>query len=532
MHPRTRKRILKKYPEMFDATLERCLNSPLRHERDWLFLGYDYWGEYPILLPREKLFMHGLFLGDSGSGKTAKGIIPLAIQLIASGTASVWVLDAKGDLYAFNAIKEEAERNGVTVKFFTIQPDWPSFVWNPLHEPFLSRMGFATRSQFLLSLFALDYGNIYGGAFWAATMRLFIARIWERYQQSILSFADLYACAADAARYKGLGPRADWEKAQHIISELYGASAVVPWSATPNEFPNRPELFENAISVEESLSRPTVNYFFLPSTTDSYQPITIGRAVLLSLLAGAGLRPPGSPRVPNFIFVDEAQQYASRGLPLFLNMARSKDLGCILAHQSLDQLKLGSDLDLTQVILSATHFKQVFRASDLVIRDFLTKSSGEARYHRIAWSQDVSFDRDGEPIEACFRPELAPIDPWTGNPHLGASEYSGPGLEPNTIMQASSDPALSLVNFTSDEGPIQFGAAWTPVISGFHLDTDNFLRLKDLPWPEPSASTVVNQVNWKSRSNQAAPHVSQATEDLNRRIQRRLEQFEEDQSSS
>jgi hypothetical protein len=78
---------------------------------------------------------------------------------------------------------------------------------------------------------------------------------------------------------------------------------------------------------------------------------------------------------------------------IYLDVRSVEDYG-LLAHQSLDQLKLLSGTDLTQIVLSATGFKQIFRSSDMLSRDYLARMGGEAMYHKLSWSQPVELAKD------------------------------------------------------------------------------------------------------------------------------------------
>jgi hypothetical protein len=216
---------------------------------------------------------------------------------------------------------------------------------------------------------------------------------------------------------------------------------------------------------------------------------------------------------------DEAQLLATQGLPLILNQCRSFGIGLVLAHQSLDQLKNNGDQDLTQIVLSSTAVKQIFRSSDLLSRDYLMKTGGEALYHKLGWQQPLPV-RNGEPVEDMIDPGAAPPELFGGHPLVNVQEEKGPRLEPNTIMEASADLALSLVNFTGDEGPVQHKSFWTTVISGFHIDEFTYRERMNTPWPPASddEGTIVVPREWKPSPGPPPGPPPKPLDDFERRI--------------
>lgn len=61
---------------------------------------------------------HQHLIGDAGTGKTARGLLPLLSQLIAAGDASAVILDLKGDLHLDATARAEAERADLPFKWY------------------------------------------------------------------------------------------------------------------------------------------------------------------------------------------------------------------------------------------------------------------------------------------------------------------------------------------------------------------------------------------------------------------------------
>src|SRR5262245_2964898 len=136
MTNRERIRFLRDYPLWFDAGVERLQNSPNPEERIQLLLGFLTDGGRALVVPRDMCLKHFWLVGDPGSGKTAKGLAPLASQFIAAGDVSVVIIDLKHDAGMFHNAKEEAERAGLPFYWLTNRIGWSSHVWNIFREPF------------------------------------------------------------------------------------------------------------------------------------------------------------------------------------------------------------------------------------------------------------------------------------------------------------------------------------------------------------------------------------------------------------
>ncbi|HRA88177.1 MAG TPA: hypothetical protein PK992_08910, partial [Planctomycetaceae bacterium] len=72
-------------------------NSPDAIERDSIFVARVLADGSPMIVPRAVYENHAHFLGDSGSGKTSLGLMPICEQMIQFGDCSFVVIDLKGD---------------------------------------------------------------------------------------------------------------------------------------------------------------------------------------------------------------------------------------------------------------------------------------------------------------------------------------------------------------------------------------------------------------------------------------------------
>ena len=240
------------------------VGRPIR-EADHLFLGAEPRAQFPVLLHKAVLSEHCYIVGDTGSGKTALGIMPLLLQLIrgfAVSTAAadepavenppqskhdtvpaaaadadapdgqaessrasfksdgftemppMLILDLKGDNALFQTVKAEVEARrravGITdpadpryaFRFFTPEKGQDSHYFNPF-ESFRSeaRTDIQLCHVFLDAL-SLNHGEGYGRSYYSRRNRALLSQALKRDPQSISELATLLADAARKSRSK------------------------------------------------------------------------------------------------------------------------------------------------------------------------------------------------------------------------------------------------------------------------------------------------------------------------------------------
>lgn len=138
-------------------------------ERDSIYYGRVVADGSPVFVPRDAHGEHVHGLGDSGSGKTAMFLCPLIDQLVKFGDCSVVVLDLKADSLELLATLDSAadsvrrERDiPLPLKYFSNQSGKSTFAFNPMTQPFWSRLDLLTRTDILCGATGLIHGTDYG----------------------------------------------------------------------------------------------------------------------------------------------------------------------------------------------------------------------------------------------------------------------------------------------------------------------------------------------------------------------------------
>ena len=154
---------------------ERIRSSRNKVEQDSLYVGRVSYDQSPMIVPSEVFREHAHFLGDSGSGKTARGLAPFIEQVIGSGKASVMVLDLKGDSpELLQTLKQGAETAralagvDVPVRFFTQRDDLATYGFNPFKLACWGQLNELQRTDILCGALGLNYGSDYGEGYFSS----------------------------------------------------------------------------------------------------------------------------------------------------------------------------------------------------------------------------------------------------------------------------------------------------------------------------------------------------------------------------
>ncbi|MDQ3331442.1 MAG: type IV secretion system DNA-binding domain-containing protein [Planctomycetota bacterium] len=459
----------------WDVWVGRMLNSEDEEERDHLLLGVSLYNDYPVLLHRSLLNQHGHITGDTGARKTALGIAPIATQLIAAGDCSVVVIDLKGEPSLFHNTRIEAERAGLPFRWFTTVPGHSSHSFNPLRQTHWARLSPVQRTQVLLQGLSLDYGLDYGKGFYTAMNETVLLNLIKGYP--IDTFGELKAYLEDKAAYQAVGNVEDWKQARHLAALVNRLGSMHSLNLTPKSVPGRDALFDNAIDMADLFSTPQAVYFHLPSPLEPIGSPAVAKLAFYSLFtAAAQLK---GKRRHVYVFIDEFQQVISDSVRLLLEQARSLGISLVLAHQTPGQLD-GRGAKLAETVDSCTAFKLMLRFSDYKAMERIERSSGEAIYHRLSWSQPAPVvDTDD-----AYDPGLSTFG------DVNVAEYIGNRIDRNTAIEVSAHPFASVVRFTEGSGYTQFSGYPTLMMSRYHISGETFKERDEMAWPSTDERTI------------------------------------------
>lgn len=484
----------------WDNYVERIQSSKNSTERNSLFLGFHSTSGYPILVPRDLLIEHAHILGDSGSGKTSLALSPMIAQLVrmigrdkeeavdnetsgkaSSRPASIVVLDLKGDPALFHGARDEAARAGIDFQYVTHEIGLSTCVFNPLLQSHLAEQGPARRAEILLDALALSFGEGYGKSYFSRTNRRVLARLFNAHP-GIQSFRELYPHTLNVesmGRRRGLSSRMADD-----AGELFAVIESLASFDILNYVPEQAEQFgqvaggedvkASMVDMNDVLERPQLVYYYLPTSLGGDTAKEIGKVALYSLISAASHREtrtgPGN-RV--YVFIDEFQEIAGENLQVVLRQARSKNIGCILANQTISDLV--TDVDLRPIVQGNTRFKQYFSATDLHQQSSLIEASGETLDYVMSWSESIRAGQNGDTVT---RTE-------------SMSEKVDSRITRNHVITASDHPMQSVVHIPRGMGFAQFDGFPFLMMGEYHITSEWYAYIRDsVGWPTGDPGTI------------------------------------------
>jgi len=472
-----RQRILSS--DNWEMLVDRLRASRDECERNSLFLGTNSRDDTPVLVPREVFTEHAHILGDSGSGKTSLGLMPLICQLMRDGKCSVVVIDLKADDQAlFETLRHESaaldtrlrEENspqgGYPFRWFTTALERSSYIFNPLMQRVMPRLAAYQRSDIITAALGLQYGTDYGRKFFGdANYDLLSYAVGEN--PNIQSFEELAEILKGAERFK---LESETKKAAtNLRSSIRRLARCRPFNASPNSGAS-PSAVAQAIDFSDVFRQPQALYFALPPASGVTNTAEIARMAIYSLLAAAQMQE--GPRQQVFLVIDEFQRIVANNLGLFLQTARSMNIGVILSNQSLDDLET-VDANLIPAVRTNTRFRQVFAAGNR--RDILDlrDTAGETMIGLRSWDLLPSLFYEGSVRSMTVR------------------ETPVSRLMLNDILLATDAFGRNIASVRRGAGYAQFGGMPFVMDSVHHIPWKTFNDRRETPWPPPTDATIV-----------------------------------------
>lgn len=454
---------------------ETIQSSPNPVERESVFMGRLSHDGSPFLVPRTVLREHAHILGDSGSGKTARGLIPLAEQLVADGQSSLMVIDLKGDsqeiLQSLRVCSQRAAGLGLQlpVKQFSIREDHATFAFNPFQMPCWTRLNDFQRTDVLCGALGLTYGTDYGRGFFSSANAAVLYATLKNFPR-IASFAELsdriaFVTSKPKVYELNDGQSDAGNHVKMIAARLAGFKAL---NITPQQSPSA-DIAAEVMDPAQLFQRQEIHYFHLSSTLGPGASPEIARLAMFMLLTSATLM---EQRRQVYLMIDEFQRVAAHNVDAILQIARSMNVGVILANQSMLDLKRD---DLVHVVEANCRFRQWYAVSSPEEQERLSKASGQTV--EVLLNESTSRQSDGFEVRTTVS--------------KGATQFIAPRLSLNDIKLASDDPRKSIALVTRGAGYCQYGGMPVVVESDFHISEQEFLARRNAAWPAVGAGSFV-----------------------------------------
>ena len=232
-------------------------------ECDHIFLGTVNGTRWPFLFDISKP-RHVLLTGASDSGKTHRVFLPAALQILRRRTASIAVIDLKGDKALFMAFASEARKQGVNFRWVNLDTG-SSYIFNPISQTGFERLGEDAQVQLIGQALGLDSQGRQEDVFFSDLNERILRRFFRagrpRSLRSLLEQIEQPGAAGQAevtAR--------EWELAMHLRSSLDRLSTSVPLNTEAIGPGVTAEMLAGAVDIDDVLSTPQVVYFWLPAS--------------------------------------------------------------------------------------------------------------------------------------------------------------------------------------------------------------------------------------------------------------------------
>jgi hypothetical protein len=463
-------------------------------ESDHLLAGVSVEGTYPVLVSKDVIAEHVHILGDSGSGKTARGLAPMLHQLIGRPNTSVIVFDLKAtDLALFQEARHSVHafnhgrpgKQHMPFKWFTNKRDVSTHVFNPFLQPHLSTdsMEPHTKAELMIQALGLDYGEGYGQYFFSSANRHLMQKIIQN-NPSIGSFRELKKTMSDLkylAKEYGLSKR-DVEDASHLRTVIESLSTCDALNLTLED--GHPEAIASAIDFSAVVTTRQVLYFHLPAVIGQSTVRDIAKLALYSLLAAAERRGPSNHTV--YVMIDEFQQIVSNDLHILFRMARSSGLPLIVANQTMSDL-FTKATNLIPTVEGNTRMRQIFSCSDSEHRRSLIQACDEAMFYRESQSLKLPHSKSGPGVH----PDGSPtVTNYGAERTITTAEDIRPRLNQNDLIEASDDPESCLLQITRGQDFTQFGGKYFIMQTEFHISAEEYERRRQAKWPSGPGTIV------------------------------------------
>ncbi len=426
---------------MWPGAVNRIYKSTLAIEREHLFLGTHAEYGYPVLLHKRVMREHMHILGNSGSGKTSRVITPLVTSLMRGDDSAIVIIDLKGDMALFEAVRIEAQRSGRTFKHFTNMLGRSSYVFNPLQQINSPVTSISQFVETLMEALRLNHGDGYGSRFFSSQSREWLLKTVQRFP-NIASFKELYSKASP----EFFRNEAEMDRCREAISVVQQVAEVIAlnWKPTAggSDQPQRDSIF-----MPDVVQRRQIVYFYLPAIGETSTVKEIASLALYALLAAVKANTELGSNQQTFLFIDEVQQMASEGFKLVFTQARSFGLSLIVSNQSEADLMTRQANRLLDTIRTNTQTKLYLSVDDPNTIKLLEKRSG------------VSGD--------------------------------GTRLNVNDINFYSSHPDYCICWITRDSGYTTYGGDWFGLKTGFHVSREEFEKRDNASWPASTEATIV-----------------------------------------
>ena len=463
--------------------------DPLRepvYEAGHLFLGVEPRFRTPAYLDERLLDAHCYIVGETGSGKTTLGIMPLLLQLLRGRKVSaeelstldadevqhirdndgttlppaVVILDLKGETALLHQVRSEAldslhQPFQQPFRLFAPSPDAVSHYFNPFASFESEARSLISFCNLFLDSLSLNHGEGYGRSYYTRQNRHLLFEVMAKTKPAPTNFEELYS--ALRARWSKSG---EFRDAFELVSTVHALTQYRKLLTTDDQEVHNPG---NCIHMRRVLEERQVAYFWLPAVLESIAVREIAKLALFSLVTAAIERQrEGKPRRDVYLVIDEFQRVVGENFRILLEQARSFGVHLILANQSIADLNT-PEYDLRPAVRTNTRTKLYFSLSDPLDAAILSEGSGQ----ELAWMTRWGTSQTG----------MSTTRMWQADSTLK------PRLTTNDIFSTGDHPLDFLLHVSRGAGYTQYAGLPIRVRTRWPFPKEHFDAMDSKPWP-------------------------------------------------
>lgn len=315
----------------------------LRASNDETVRGQLLWGlhgtaHYPVLVPVRAIQEHVYIAGGSGAGKTSRALLPLTRQVLgvpeSADRGPVLVVDLKGDEYLFQSVREAAAKAGRRFRFFTNRPGYTTHAFNPVVELRAAGLPLADAAGPLRSGLNLEHGAGYGKSHFSAVSRGLLRDLFVRFP-GVRSLRELHAEASRTRPILSAAHKRREEQAYELMLTIEMLADIAELNVTSGP------AFDERIDMNRAVLDDEVIYFFLSAKPEEAVARFVGSLAVETFFdalaryndARDGRGERANTFKHGYAVLDEFQAVAGRNFEAFMEIARGKGLGLVLASQ-------------------------------------------------------------------------------------------------------------------------------------------------------------------------------------------------------
>lgn len=490
-----------------DAICDRLLRSRNPHERNAIYAGRKHPGGFPVFIDEKLLREHMHVIGPPGTGKTSLVLEGYIRQFIRRNNGPVVIIDCKGDMGLFNAVRAMSIQEGRTFKHFCTKAQRSTYVFNPWDPRLLRKLTLPQALGFFLQALNLYHGEDYARAYFTMQARTVFRRVLvetipdidKRPIISVDGKCQPFPPGCPIQSFKDLLPHLkritdddEFKHAQHLCYIIEALTDFDQLNLVPKRSPDDPAI-QHAIFMPDVIREKQVVYFYLDGALDTASVAEIAKLALYCLLIAAIAYQDENGRPANIHCVwDEAQIMIAKNIENVLAQARSCGLGCILSHQSMSQLNQPGGSDMRELVWTCSATKHLCAVRDPWLINYIANTSGTTKYYEQSYNLSAR-----ELLAGAIDPRYALTD-RNGKRAVGVKEYVGPRLTPQDILDISQDPHLHLMWLARREGLSAY-QGWFPVRVDWPISSAEHKQLEQMPWPARDEKTTEMKLAWPEK---------------------------------